>query len=80
MLFGIREHSHMTSALGGGLGNLQILLTNSTDRLREMRTRGREDVQNPENFADVLYEWSLSETCKLQVNGNGLLISQQQFT
>ena len=26
--------------------------------LAEMRTRG-EGVQNPENFADVLYEWSL---------------------
>ena len=26
----------------------------STDRLREMRTRGREGVKNPENFAYVL--------------------------
>ena len=25
-----------------------------TDRLREMRTRGREGVKNPENFAYVL--------------------------
>ena len=25
-----------------------------------MRTRGRKRVRNPENFADVLYEWSLS--------------------
>ena len=25
-----------------------------TDRLREMRTRGREEVKNPENFAYVL--------------------------
>ena len=44
---------------GGGLRNLEILRTNKTDRLREMRTRGREGVQNPENFADILYEWSL---------------------
>ena len=27
---------------------------NSTNRLREMRTRGREGVKNPENFAYVL--------------------------
>ena len=34
--------------------------TNSTDRLREMRTKGEgEGVENPENFADVLYVWSL---------------------
>ena len=32
----------------------------STDRLREMRTKGGEGVQNPGNFADVLYEWSLT--------------------
>ena len=25
-----------------------------------MRDKGGEGVQNPENFADVLYEWSLS--------------------
>ena len=25
-----------------------------------MRTRGREGVQNPENFADVFYGWSLT--------------------
>ena len=45
---------------GGGLKNCQILRTNSTDRLREMRTRGREGVKNPENFANVLYKWSPS--------------------
>ena len=44
---------------GGGLRNLQILRTNSTDRMLEMRIRGREGVQNPENYADILYEWSL---------------------
>ena len=43
---------------GGGLRNLPILRTNSTDRLREMRTRGREGVQKSQNFADVLYVWS----------------------
>ena len=44
----------------GGARNLQILRTYSTDRLREMRTRGREGVRNPENFTDVLHEWSLT--------------------
>ena len=37
----------------GGFQNCQILRTNSTDRLREMRMRGGEGVQNLENFADV---------------------------
>ena len=34
---------HMTFARrgGGGFKNCQILRTNSTERLREMRTRGR---------------------------------------
>ena len=32
---------------GKGLRNLQILRTNSTDRLCEMRTRGREGSKNP---------------------------------
>ena len=41
---------------GGGLRNLPILRTNSTDRLREMRTRGREGVQISQNFADVLFD------------------------
>ena len=31
-----------------------IFAYNSTDRLREKRTRGGEGVQNPENFAYVL--------------------------
>ena len=45
----------------GGFDNCQILRTNSTDRLREMRTnKGGGGVENPENFADVLYVWSLS--------------------
>ena len=34
--------------------------TNSTDRLREMRTKGGGGVENPKNFADVLYVWSLT--------------------
>ena len=33
---------------------LLISAYDSTDRLREMRTRGREGVKNPENFAYVL--------------------------
>ena len=41
---------------GRGLKNLQILWTNSTDRLREMRTREREGVQKSLIFADVLVE------------------------
>ena len=36
-----------------------ILHTNSTNRLREKRTKGREGVKNPENFAYVLYECPL---------------------
>ena len=43
---------------GGGLINLQTLGTNITERLREMRTRGREGVKNPKIFADILYQWS----------------------
>ena len=31
-----------------------IFAYDSTDRLREMRTRGTEGVKNPENFAYVL--------------------------
>ena len=45
---------------GGGLRNLQILMTNSTDRSCDMRRRGREGVENPKNFVDILYEWSLA--------------------
>ena len=41
---------------GGGFKNCPILWTDSTDRLREMQTRGREGVQNPKKFADVLYD------------------------
>ena len=29
-------------------------VTNTTDRLREMRTKGGKGVQNPDNFADVI--------------------------
>ena len=35
----------------------------STDRLREMQTRGGEGVQNPENFAYVLNGCSLMSNC-----------------
>ena len=31
-----------------------IFADNKRDRLREMRTKGREGVKNPENFAYVL--------------------------
>ena len=43
----------------GGVENCQISRTNSTDRLREMRTKGVGGVENPENFVDVLYVLSL---------------------
>ena len=40
--FPVGDHVHMTSAQRGeGFKNCIILRTNSTDRLREMRTRGR---------------------------------------
>ena len=38
----------------GGLKKLLISAYDRADRLREMRTRGREGVKNPENFAYVL--------------------------
>ena len=52
----------MTSTLrgDGGLKNRHILWTNSTDRLREMRTKGGGGVQNPEICADVLNGSSLT--------------------
>ena len=42
-----------------------------------MQTRGKEGIQNPENFADVLYEWSfkdileMSDVKILVVSGSG---------
>ena len=48
---------------GGGLKILLISAYNSTDRLREMHTRGREGVKNPENFAYVLNGCSLGPSC-----------------
>ena len=39
-----------------------FLANDSTDRLREMRTRGGEGVQNPENFANVINGCPLTET------------------
>ena len=54
--YGIIHKGRLHRGGRGGLRNLQILWTNSTDRLREMQTRGREGVQNPKKFADVLYE------------------------
>ena len=49
---------------GGGLKNcpnLRMTVQNdSTDRLREMRTKGREGVQNPENFANIINGCSLT--------------------
>ena len=38
-----------------------IFAYDSTDRLREKRTRGGEGVQNPEKFAYVLNGWPLIE-------------------
>ena len=43
---------------GGGLRNLENLRKNSTDRLREMRTKGRRGKKSRKCCADVLYEWS----------------------
>ena len=52
----VRGLPFSTYALGGegGLKKLLISAYDKTDRLREMRTRGREGVKNPENFAYVL--------------------------
>ena len=41
----------------------------STDRLREKRTRGWERVQNHENFAYVLNGWSLTVERYLNMYG-----------
>ena len=38
----------------GGLKKLLISAYDKTDRLHEMRTRGREVVKNPKKFAYVL--------------------------
>ena len=38
----------------GGLKKLLISAYDKTDRLREMRTRGREGGKNPENFVYLL--------------------------
>ena len=39
---------------GEGVKKMANLAYDSTDRLREMRTRGREGVKNPHNFVYVL--------------------------
>ena len=44
----------------GGLKEVANFANDSTDRLREMRTRGGEGVQNPENLAYVLNGCSLT--------------------
>ena len=44
----------------------------STDRLREMRTRGREGVKNPENFAYVLNGSPLMQKAEQATAGQGL--------
>ena len=44
---------------GGGLKKWPIFANNSTDRLRETANKGGKGVQNPENFAYVLYGCSL---------------------
>ena len=50
---------------GGGLKKLLISAYDKTDRLREMRTRGREGVKNPENFAYVLNGSPLTHRAKI---------------
>ena len=44
--------------------NILILQMNSTDRLREMRTRGREGVQKSQKFLDVICDWPQRQRCK----------------
>ena len=55
-LFTTRGDPFITFAPRGGrwVQKLPKFANDSTDRLREMRTRVREGFQNPENFADVL--------------------------
>ena len=60
LVLSIRGLPLSTSALrGGGVKNRPILRTNSTDRLREMRTKGGRGVKNPEIYANVLNGSSL---------------------
>ena len=56
-VFRVRGLPFSTYALRGegrGLKKLLISAYDSTDRLREMRSRGREGAKNPENFAHLL--------------------------
>ena len=62
---------------------LLISAYDSTDRLREMRTRGREGVKNPENFAYVLNGSPLSgqagiATTKMRVSFCDNIFQQEQ--
>ena len=51
----IRGDPFITFAPRRGEGvKLPKFANDSTDRLREMRTKGREVVQNPGNFANVI--------------------------
>ena len=60
----------MTYALGGWVENALILRTNSTDRLRELWTKGGgAGVKKARNFADVKNGWSLSITASRQAQG-----------
>ena len=65
-----RGHSYevRTDGVGRGLRNIKILRTNSTHWLRELRTRRREGVQNSQNFADIICEWSLAPPLFLLVS------------
>ena len=45
---------------GGGAGLIKDVRRGRGVKLKQKNAdKGREGVQNPENFADVLYEWSL---------------------
>ena len=49
-------HSHMTSALRErGVGPKA---DKSTDRLRDCDSNKGRGIENPEHFADVIFEWS----------------------
>ena len=63
----------MPALRGGGWGveNVQILWTNSTDRLHEMRTRGREGDLKSKSFADIIckrpLKWRLVDATTTRV-------------
>ena len=67
----------------GGLKEVANFANDSTDRLREMRTRGGEGVQNPGNFANVINGCPLTKITKSSAppvtNGNQIWASINPF-